>query len=179
MSKNLKQIEGIQKQLNECAVNAYDRGYKQGQKDMEQDTMAILENGKMMGRVEAWECCRKLFATMPEKDIEQAFYAEWHNGGFNALMNLDVTDAIRRVEEYEKKKKDDEIKVGDEVYIIMKNCPSVVTCIFSESGLGNPKAVHITGNGKYAVTPLSQLHKTGRHFDAIVEVLQQLKEIWK
>lgn len=69
----------------------------------------------------------------------------------------------------------DEIKVGDEVYIIARNHPSVVTCIFSESGLGNPKAVHITETGKYAVTPLSQLQKTGRHFDCIVEVLKQLK----
>ena len=172
MSKNLKQIEGIQKQLNECAVNAYDRGYKQGQKDMEKDTMAILENGKMTGRVEAWECCRKLFATMPEKDIEQAFYTEWHNGGFNALMNLDVTDAIRRVEEYEKKKKDDEIKVGDEVDHDGLKCVVVKVwqdCICTISQVGTTPSY----------TDKSVLKKTGRHFDAIVEVLQQLKGIWK
>lgn len=170
MGKNLKQIEGIQKQLNECAVNAYDWGYKQGQKDMEQDTMAILENGKMMGRVEAWECCRKLFATMPEKDIEQAFYAEWHNGGFNALMNLDVTDAIRRIEEYEKKKKDDEIKVGDEVDHDGLKCVVVKVwqdCICTISQVGTTPSY----------TDKSVLKKTGRHFDAIAEILQQLNRI--
>ena len=109
------------------------------------------------------------------------------NAEINQIFNDDIywvavfkkysaSEAIAKIKEYEEKqKKDDEIKVGDEVYIIMENYPSVVSCVFSESGLDNPKAVHITGSGKYAVTPCSQLHKTGRHFDCIAEVLEQLK----
>ena len=136
---------------------------------MEQDTMAVLENGKMMGRVEAWECCRKLFATMPEKDIEQAFYTEWHNGGFNALMNLNVTDAIRRIEEYEKKKKDDEIKVGDEVSDGF-DATGVVTMITPIK-----IAYVLWTDGSTGKRYLEDLKRTGRTFPQIAEILEQLK----
>lgn len=75
----------------------------------------------------------------------------------------------------------DEISVGDEVYIAAKNYPSVVTCIYSETGSGckitdNPKAVLITRSGKTACTPVSMLHKTGKHYFQIESVLKELQQ---
>lgn len=75
----------------------------------------------------------------------------------------------------------DKISVGDEVYITVKNYPSVVTCIFSETGSGckitdNPKAVLITRSGKTACTPVSMLHKTGKHYPQIESVLKELQK---
>lgn len=171
--ETISQTEGLCKEVATCIRIAYDKGYKQGQKDMEQDTMAVLENGKMIGREEAWECCRKLFATMPEKDIEQAFYTEWHNGGFNALMNLNVTDAIRRIEEYEKKKKDDEIKVGDEVTESDPSGKGIVT-------RANEVCCYVMwADGSSGSRGKDDLHKTGKHIDGLDEILKQLQEVNK
>lgn len=179
MSKEtISQTEGLCKEVANCIRNAYDRGYKQGGKDAEKEARKkeYWEQGYNEGLKDAWTCCRDmeeiLFDVDNDKFSEIFGAPDFHS----ALTHLDVEKCIQKIKEYEEKKKtDSEVKVGDEVYIIMKNYPSIVTCVFSESGLDNPKAVHITGNGKYAVTPLSQLHKTGRHFDCIAEVLEQLK----
>jgi hypothetical protein len=99
------------------------------------------------------------------------------------LDRYTVTEAMDAILEYEKKKQEtnDKISVGDEVYIIDQNYPSVVTCIFSETGSGckiadNPKAVHITRSGKTACTPVSMLHKTGKHYFQIESVLKELQQ---
>lgn len=65
---------------------------------------------------------------------------------------------------------DDEVKVGDEVYYLDENYKSVVTSVSEDT------AVMITQNGKWAVNYVKKLHRTGRHFDTIEEVLKQLQE---
>ena len=67
---------------------------------------------------------------------------------------------------------DDEIRVGDEVYIIDRNHAFVVTHI-TEAG----NIVGISEAGKYVdATKPELLHKTGRHFNEIEEVLKRMQE---
>ena len=178
MSKDYSNLEGLIGNVKESIRNAYDKGYKQGRKDAEKEARKkeYWEQGYNEGLKDAWTCCRDMEQILFDVDnnkFSEIFGApDFHS----ALTHFDVEKCIQKIKEYEEKKKaDSEIKVGDEVYIIMENYPSVVTCVFSENGLDNPKAVHITGSGRYAVTLCNQLHKTGRHFDCIAEVLEQLK----
>lgn len=89
----------------------------------------------------------------------------------------DIDKAYNLIKEYEEKQKkqDDEIKVGDEVYLVDNNHPRVVTCIFTENG-GYTEAVQITESGRWIVDEIRNLHKTGRHFPEIAEVLAKMKE---
>lgn len=180
MSKDYSNLEGLIGNVKESIRNAYDKGYKQGVNDGSLDVKMRVDGAYEKGLNDAWECARKIMLSDEDGGIAHIDIQKIFGGSYyQAMMNYSPSEAIAKIKEYEEKQKQvaDEIKVGDEVYIIMENYPSVVTCIFSESGLDNPKAVHITKSGKYAVTPLSQLHKTGKHFDQIAEVLKQLNEV--
>ena len=72
--------------------------------------------------------------------------------------------------------KQDEIRVGDEVYLVDKCHPRVVTCITKKIDGENPAAVQFAESGKWVVDDVTELHKTGRHFNQIEEVLKALKE---
>lgn len=67
------------------------------------------------------------------------------------------------------KEPDNEIRVGDEVYLLDKNRKSVVTCVYDDY------AVMITQIGKWSVEDVKKIHKTGKHFDEIEKVLNLLK----
>jgi len=67
------------------------------------------------------------------------------------------------------KDKQNEIKVGDEVYCLDHNYKSIVTSV--EDGV----AVMITNNGKWSTCNTEELHKTGKRYD-IESILNGLKE---
>lgn len=112
--ETLLQTEGLCKEVANCIRNAYDRGYKQGQKDMEQDTMAVLENGKMIGREEAWECVKKLAYEKTEGGFDFKELKEIFDGKIlttEILQNYSASKAIAKIKEYEEKQKADSNKV--------------------------------------------------------------------
>jgi hypothetical protein len=67
------------------------------------------------------------------------------------------------------------IKVGDEVYLLDKNYKTIVTRIYEEFPSSVLKAVQFTQRGQFTVNCIEDLHKTGRHFPQIAEVLEQLR----
>lgn len=73
----------------------------------------------------------------------------------------------------EQKQKEDEIRVGDEVYIINENNKSVVTNIFNASH--GPVAMLLSGDAKWIDVELQYLNKTGKHYSQIEEVLKELR----
>lgn len=75
--------------------------------------------------------------------------------------------------EDEQKQKDDKIRVGDEVYIISENNKSVVTHIFNAPQ--GSVAMLLSGDAKWIDVELQYLNKTGKHYDAIEEVLKELR----
>ena len=80
-----------------------------------------------------------------------------------------------KIAQAESEQVDDEIRVGDEVYLLDEHFPRVVTCIMKKNGR-NPLAVQFTKSGELCADDVRDLHKTGRHFDQIQEVLEALKE---
>ena len=79
-----------------------------------------------------------------------------------------------KIAQAEPEKVDDEIRVGDEVYLLDERYPRVVTCLTKTNG--KIEAIQLTQSGKWVEDYVTALHKTGRHFDQIEEVLKSLKE---
>lgn len=112
--ETMSQTEGLCKEVATCIRIAYEKGYKQGQKDMEQDTMAVLENGKMIGREEAWECVKKLAYEKTEGGFDFKELKEIFDGKIlttEILQNYSASEAVKRVKTWEEKQKSDSNKV--------------------------------------------------------------------
>lgn len=86
---------------------------------------------------------------------------------FDLFAQTSLSEFVNKYKEY--KDKQNEIKVGDEVYYLDHNYKSIVTCV--EDGV----AVMITNNGKWSTCNTEELHKTGKHYD-IESILNGLKE---
>ena len=144
----------------EPVSDALQHGYKEGYQD---------------GLNDAWECARKLMLRSGRSYAD--IYKIFGNGSEHfVLRTFSPSEAIAKINAYEeaRKKAEAEIKVGDEVYFCDKNHTRVVFSIFYENAK-EPRALQFTESGKYVVDNISDLHKTGRHFPQIEEVLKQMK----
>ena len=171
--ETISQTEGLCKEVANCIRNAYDRGYKQGQKDMEQNTMAVLENGKMIGREDAWECARKIVGDLVEPHFESGYMVDIFRceSAISAMTCNSASEAIAKIKEYEEKQKqdDDEIKVGDEVTWRGFHDKGVVTRV-------NEVCCYVMWHdGSSDIRDKDDLNKTGKHIDVLDEILEQLK----
>lgn len=68
----------------------------------------------------------------------------------------------------------DVILVGDEVYFLDKDYHGVVTAVWESCG--EVKTERLTQSGKLACDDAKDLHRTGRRFPEIVNVLKQMQE---
>lgn len=86
---------------------------------------------------------------------------------FNSFSLSDFVNKYKEFKEY--KDKQNEIRVGDEVYYLDHNHKTVVTSV--EDGV----AVMFSSNGKWSTCITEGLHKTGKHYD-IESILNGLKD---
>lgn len=132
------------------------------------------------GLNDAWECVKKIYK-MNFKTRKEILGVNPSNDSLTDIINaFPASEAISKIKEYEEKAKqaNDEIKVGDEVYLssLSKDYPRIVLSLYAEDdGLGL-KARTMLSSGTIDIKPISEFKKTGRHFDQIAEVLKQLKE---
>ena len=68
----------------------------------------------------------------------------------------------------------DVILVGDEVYLLDANYHGVVTAVWDEQGV--VKTERLTQSGKLACDDAKDLHRTGRRFPEIANVLKKMQE---
>lgn len=68
----------------------------------------------------------------------------------------------------------DMILVGDEVYLLDANYHGVVTAVWEDFGV--VKTERLTQSGKLACDDAKDLHRTGRRFPEIVNILKQMQE---
>lgn len=68
----------------------------------------------------------------------------------------------------------DVILVGDEVYLLDANYHGVVTAVWDDCGV--VKTESLTQSGKLACDDAKDLHRTGRRFPEIVNILKQMQE---
>ena len=81
--------------------------------------------------------------------------------------NLSYREAKAKYEAWLKKK--DEIHVGDEVYPCNPKAPRVVTKIH------NRVAYQMGHDGNMWADDIDDLHKTGRHFDEVADLLEKMR----
>lgn len=167
----------IDKRLHNTAVLIYEQGYVDGRaaRDKivkEQD----IKKGYEKGLEDAWECARKLILSCGEGGydagtIGNIFGMSYHD----VLKECKPNKVVEIFKEYEQQKQDAtdindrKIKVGDEVYFedyedkrVVTNVDDGIICAFSL-------------DSSYAMTCIEKIHKTGRHFSQIAEVLEQLR----
>ena len=166
MKETIQQTEGLCKEAATNIRNAYDKGYKQGCADGEKASKAVFTSGILKGRKEAWECARKMGLELTRDTVNKIFNGYDY---FTAIKYLSASECIQKIKEYEEKQKaNDEIKVGDEVSDGF-DCTGVVTMITPIK-----IAYVLWRDGSGGRRDLNDLKKTGRHFDAIPEVLGKL-----
>ena len=165
----------IIQELNRQGI--FRKGYEQGRKDVENDAIPFaIENGKIIGREEAWECVKKIACNVSLGGYSTYILREIFDTASigDIFLNFSVDDAIAKIKEYEEKQKqaDNEIKVGDEVLDgeVFNNGKGIVT-------FASPIILCIMWyDGTTGRRNLTDVKKTGRTFPKITEVLEQLKE---
>lgn len=174
MSKEtISQTEGLCKEASTCVRNAYDRGYKQGEKDgyeygyrdgqnIEQSNAVTTkeEVAKMeyqCGLEDAWECAKKLYTMYTKGDITKIF-----NASFGSILkNYSAQECIAKIKEYEENQT---VKVGDIVTVGEDDAEEFIVTFVSDEYLN--KVTLISRNGFHARTArIVNLTKTGEHCD--------------
>lgn len=183
--------DGYEKHDQELIEQAYNRGFEEGYKkgrkdgfeDWKDDITIDAKSYIERGRDEAWEAARKLVGT-GYKECNEIFC----NGTSTIETNDDIfarytaSEAIEKLNKFmEALKKQDEIKVGDEV-ILTEDSPNGentnrrAVILINDGDKKFPYYVML-GNGDTEWMEKDEIdHKTGRNFPEIVEVLKKLKE---
>ena len=150
------------------------RGYNEG-KDEAYKSPVPTQDAYNNGARDAWECVKSII--LEYYGLRESIF-DGDGSVISILKKYSPLEAIERVNKYKEKQEFIEkvLRPGDEVYLFDENYTRVVTSVFLDS-VGDLKAVQISKNGKYCVDKVSVLKKTGRHFDAIEEVLEQMKGV--
>lgn len=142
---------------------------KNSEKEIEEEIDKLEKEAYQKGLVESWS----LASAISCMDAKKQFEIFNESGDANVFGCYTAQGALDKLKEYEQSQ--NEIKVGDEVYLFDGHYPRVVTCVTKING-GNYEAVQITQSGRWVVDNVKNLHKTGRHFDQIEEVLKALND---
>ena len=158
--------------------NGYDEGYKKGYKDGQNSLASAYAEGKgeklledvkkveyERGLNDAWEALR-VFLNMNNEDRIEAFGVN-QIGRLAAMRSQEAVEKLKAWEE-----KQEEIKVGDEVTSDAFDNKGIVTHISAD---GQYIALVCSGSSMMNVGRMG-LHKTGRTFPQIAEVLKQMQE---
>lgn len=158
----------------------YDDGYNDGLKALQfTDGIEIYTNGMN----DAWAAALKV--VLPENaggkytsdEMRKIFGVEFD---YQCLQKYTPQEVVRKFSDYDeqKKKTDQEIRVGDEVSFRYDDRPDtvmVVTDIYDQAG-----ELHICGMDargmQYAGKLAKCWKKTGRHFDQVSKLLEAMKE---
>ena len=163
MSKDYSVIDGICRNFEYEAKTIFNKGYDQGVEDAKYEKEKAYEQGLN----DAWMCVRKLMRGLNFYERNEIFKCTDQA----TLIGLySASEVIAKIKAWEDNQTEDEIKVGDEVYILDKEYPYVITSVDPI----NKSAVFFSRFGKWGVEDISKLHKTGRHFPEIFEVLKQM-----
>lgn len=167
--------------VKELKQAEYQRGLEDGNKIADKDLEEIVAYNKgLQDGYEGYRYLQKWFATTCFYDVEGILFPEYKRREANTcclediITDVGLAKVLRRAKAYDEKKKAEEepIKVGDEVYLLDKNHPIVVTNIddhyitcLAESGTYS----------YYVGTQKDRLTKTGRHFDEVEQLFDKLR----
>lgn len=161
----------------------FDAGYKQGYNDgtasHDGERGSIYYggygDGHKDGLNEAWEYVKKIACNVSLGGYSTCILRETFDTASigDIFLNFSASEAIAKINEYEEKQKlADEIKVGDEVVDgeVFNSGKGIVTFV-------SPLLLYVLwDDGSTGRRKLTDVKKTGRHFDLVAEVLKKLKE---
>ena len=170
--KTEKTPKEIEQQIKNFAEKMYQAGYA------DSNNTNLIDEAYQEGLNDAWECFKKLVYPVKDGGFSTERLCEIFGTSLpsHIIRDFSPSEAIQKIKDYEerKKQKDAEICVGDEVYTSLdENFKYIVTRIYRYDEL---VANLLSQNGTWGrVMKLSNLHKTGKHYDAIEEVLKELR----
>lgn len=182
--KDYKRIEHM-RNLNDSLIwermkRCYDFGYEDGQKEklanaMIHDHEVAEKKAYEQGLNDAWECAKKLCQSAMYGGSEEYCREIFELTPFEIVDVFDysASQCIEKVKAYEKRQKqtEDEIKVGDEI----TSYTDTNSLVIGIGAWGEWNCITAYG-AVFEITKEKQKYwkKTGRHFDAIPEVLKQM-----
>ena len=152
---------------------AYKSGYEDAKSELGKNAINLAHEERdrayQQGLEDAWEAARKLALSSTEGGLDTETTTKIFDGltYYAVFKAVSASEAIAKIKEYEEKQ--DAIQVGDEVFYMDENDPRVVVRITQMS------AVQFSKDGKCAVNNVKDLHKTGRTFPQIAEVLAEMR----
>lgn len=162
--------EEIKNQIHSFAELMYKTGYEDGKNAKKAILASVLEENYKKGLNDAWKCAKKVMFAEREGGLSINEYTEifGNTTAIDVMKNYTASEAIAKIKEYEDKK--NEIHVGDEVVSDAFDEKGIVTHITDKSCVSL-----ICGMTSMISTSLDKIHKTGKSYPQIVEILEQLK----
>ena len=172
--KGLEQLE----RLDKATGNIYQTGFEDGKADATFNTDLIDELKQVeyiRGLEDAWKLARKIeMLTCGEvRDIfgEKALtqFGDEEPSVFAIINQFSYQESESMIKAYEEKKKaEEEIKIGDEVKDLATNNIGIVLSI-------GERILYITKFDYVYSNTRGSLEKTGRHFDEVEQLLNKLR----
>ena len=164
----------------EVTADAYERGYENGfiagHLKAEKSGQSFYEDGYQRGLNDAWEAARKIALT--EGLGIDGMYAVFGTEDPEPIFReYSASECIEKIRQYEQEKEEikvgDEVKGGDEKYIVLQkylnNIDELMVVLFNTKN-GEIDKWHLN-NTNGAI-----FEKTGRHFPEIAEVFAKMRE---
>ena len=159
--------------LEQVRKEAYEEGYAEGSKE---DYDEAYLKGYNQGLSDAWECARKIALTAG-LSIDAMYSIFGTEDPEPILREYSVNECIEKIQQYEQEKEEikvgDEVKSGDEKYIVLQkylnNIDELMVVLFNKRD-GQIDTWHMY-NANGAI-----FEKTDSHFPEIAEVLQKMRE---
>lgn len=162
--------------LSRIADNIYQQGYEAGKAATPfTDTEEAENKAYNRGLSDVWEVVRKIIEDVVDGGYSSDVLLEIFGvSTVQSIFKLNTAaEAIAKIKAYEDKQKQDaEFKVGDEVYSDAFDDKGVITHITDDK----VACVCIICSGSTMIKVGTHgLHKTGRHFPQIAEVLAEMR----
>ena len=156
--------------LNEAMEEAYQKGLDEAWANVGECEDRVAKQAYQKGLGDAWKTIIKI-AKMPDGERGKVFGETWISNILNGNSLAEITEKLKA---HEQQKTNAEIKVGDEV--MSNNAISDHTGVVLALSLGETSAKVLENDGSMAWVAVNVLIKTGRHFNFLTPLLNEMKE---
>lgn len=176
----LDKLTPLDKALSSELGEAYHKGLEEGKMqakaqahlDVCHDIERVARANYQKGLDDAWNTITKI-VKMPDGERGKVFGETWIS---NILNKFSVSEIINILDGYESEQ--DKIKVGDEVKNTLDFMDKAAGYFFGDSSDGCYKVLrYVDGKFKTGIWNKENCKRTGKHSDAVVQLLEAMKEV--
>ena len=113
--KDYSVLDGITRNMKDCLITAYNKGYSRGYEDgwavHKEIRQKDMDMGYEQGLKDAWECAKKLVLSsehggMRSETINEVFgFSDFLEGGYDVFKNYTAEQAMQKIKDYEERQK--------------------------------------------------------------------------